>query len=189
MMLSRNEVRGLLSSGGGASLRGGRGRTRGTIQDAALTALVDAYRADVDAILLGSSATDAQRQALSNAFRAISAAGFEVDKDALAAVADTLLTALADENFTTEERATVRADFNDLFTGSAVDQAPIDQAYTAFVAVADSLDIDRMELDDLNADRQAMSDYYTNLGISARVPSSLDLILSGRGGSARGGCR
>ena len=104
-------------------------------------------------------------------------------------MADTLLTALADESFTTEEQATVQAAFNALFTGSTVDQTLIDQAYTAFVAVADSLNIDQTELDDLNADRLAISNYYTNLGITARVPSSLDLILSGPGGSSRGGCR
>jgi hypothetical protein len=180
---------GSLSSGGGASLRGGRGGSRGVAQDAELTTLLDAYRADVNSILLGSSATDAQRQALSNAFRAISTAGFEVDKDALAPVADSLLAALADGSLSAAEQESVQTAFNALFADSAVDETLISEAFAAFVAVADNLDIDQAELDDLNADRQAISDYYTGLGITARVPSSLDLILSGSGGPSRGRCR
>ena len=85
--------------------------------------------------------------------------------------------------------APARVAFNALFTGSTVDQTLIDQAYTPSVAVADSLDINATELAELNAARLAISNYYTGLGITARVPSSLDLILSGPGGSSRGACR
>ena len=177
--LGQSSEVGSLSAGGGLSLRAGRGGSRGVAQDAELAANLEQYRTDVNAVLLGSP-PPTRRAALRNDFRAIAEAGFEVDKEALATVADDLLEALADDTFTSEEEATIQAAFNALFTDSTVDQALIDQAFDDFVAVADNLNIDATELATLSADREAIAADYARLGIDRSVPSNLDLILSSR---------
>lgn len=147
---------------------------------------LEQYWTDVQSVLVGSSATDAMRTTLASDFRAIAETGFRVDRDALADVADSLLTALADDSFTEEEQASVRAAFDNLFAEATLDQALIDQAYDDLVTLADNLNMDSDELAALDSDRSAILDDLDGLGIDGPVFSNLDLILMSAGFGGRG---
>jgi hypothetical protein len=167
---------GSLSSGTGAS------------QDTQLTTDLQKLRTNLNAVLAGSGATDAQRLALRTDFRSISEAGFQVNKDGLATVADSVLTALANGADPATDTA-IQTAFNAQFTGGTDTSGLIAQAYTDFVAVARALNLDATELSTLAADRTAIAADYTRLGITGRTPTpDLDLILSGVGGHLGGGC-
>jgi hypothetical protein len=165
------------------------GSTTGTTQDAQLTADLTKLRTDINAVFAGSGATDAQRLALSNDLRAIRTAGFTVDKTALAAVADSVLTDIANGADPTTD-ATLQSSFSAAFSGGTDTSGLIAKAYTDFVSVARALNIDNTtELPALSADRSAIAADYARLGITPRdVSSNLDLVLSGPGGHGHGGC-
>ncbi|MEJ7638360.1 MAG: hypothetical protein WKF75_10395 [Singulisphaera sp.] len=61
------------------------------------------------------------------------------------------------------------------------------ETFADFGTVADNPNVDATELATLTADWDAIAADYARLGIAGNVPSSLDLILSARGESSRGG--
>ena len=167
--------------GGGRHGRGGGG---GFVQDEQLAADLQQLRTDVQAIITGSSVTDAQRQALKTDLRSIAQTGFRIDREALAKVADELIAALADGTYDSDASVaqSIQDSFTALFTDSTVEQALIDQTYADFVAVARALNITSDELQTLADDRAAIEADFTRLGLdSTRIPhfgsTSLELIL------------
>jgi hypothetical protein len=164
------------------------------VQDQQLATDLDKLRTDTDAVLSGSSVTDAQRQALANDMRSIRNADsdLQLDKTALSNVVDTLLTALADGSYdaNTDTAASIKSSFTTLFDGSSVDQSLIDQTFTDLLAVARGLNISTDELNTLSTDRAAITADLTRLGIDTTHPgpgqSNVDLVLSPGFGRPRG---
>lgn len=167
-------------------LRGGR------IQDAQLTADLQKLRTDTEAVMVGSTVTDAQRLALRNDLRTIAQTGFKIDRAGMNTVGDNVLKALADGSYDSDatKAAAITTSFNSLFTGSTITQAQIDKTFTDFVAVARNLNISTAELDTLAADQAAIKADLTRLGITPpdQHPgdSNTALILGG-GFGGRGG--
>lgn len=166
------------------------------IQDAQLQADQQTLRTDLNAVVAGSSVTDAQRLTLRNDFRAIANASVTVDRTALATVADNLLTSIANGTYDADA-STLQAAFTAAFSGTngaalTTDQtALVTTAYNDFVTVAKGLNVDTTELSKLSADRTAIQADLTRLGIDTTSgygqSSSLDLILgSALGGGGRG---
>lgn len=183
---NRDNTAGASTAGGAAALRG-RGRGRGFTQDADLTAHLQQLQADTNAILAGSTVTDAQRLALRTDLRSIAQAGLRVDKSALSSVVDSLRTTLADGTYDSDASVAQanRDAFNALFSGSSVDQTRIDQTCTDLVAIARNRNNSTDELSTLSADRAAIQADLTRLGIdSTHAPSqsNADLVLGGLGG-------
>jgi hypothetical protein len=166
------------------------------VQDAQLAQHQQTLQTDLNGALAGSTVTDAQRLALKNDLRAIVQAGVTVNKTALATVADSLLTALADGTYDAKQ-ASIQAAFTAAFTGASgaaltTDQAAlVATAFGDFVTVARGLNLDSTELTTLAADRSAIQADLTRLGITSTnghaQSSNLDLIVSlGFGGGRRG---
>jgi hypothetical protein len=187
------------ATGSTASLPGGNGGgcgVAGGVQDAQLAQHQQTLQTDLNAALAGSTVTDAQRLALKNDLRAIVQAGVTVNKTALATVADSLLTALANGTYDANQ-ASIRGAFTAAFTGASgaaltTDQAAlVATAYGDFVTVARGLNLDSTGLTTLATDRAAIQADLTRLGITSTnghaQSSNLDLIVSlGFGGGRRG---
>jgi hypothetical protein len=173
----------------------------GAVQDAQFQADMETLRADTQAVLAGSTVTDAQRLALGDDLRAIARAGFEIDRTAFGAVADSLLTALADGTYDSDPTvaAAIEQSFKDLFTGSSVEGTLVQTTYDDFVAVARGLNVSTDELSKLAADRAAIQADLTRLGLDTTATghgpgqgTNLELILGrgpGRGPGGPGGHR
>ncbi|OJW12285.1 MAG: hypothetical protein BGO49_16475 [Planctomycetales bacterium 71-10] len=182
--------------GGPGGFGGPGGRWGGGVRDTQLAADLKSYQTAATAVLKGSSVTDADREALRDAFDALREAGVTYDKDALATVADGVLSALADSDDSTTAES-YRDAFLAAFAGATGDDdtdstltddetALVNAAFDAFVTVADKLDVDSDELSALATAREAIAADYTRLGITGVAPSDLDLILGGLGGGPGG---
>lgn len=186
--------------GGPGGFGGPGGRWGGGVRDTQLAADLKSYQTAATAVLKGSSVTDADREALRDAFDALREAGVTYDHDALATVADGVLSALADSDDSTTAESN-RDAFLTAFSGATGDDdsdstltddetALANASFDAFVAVADKLDVDSDELSALATAREAIAADYIRLGIAGVAPSDLDLILGGRPGGPgpRGFC-
>lgn len=176
----------------GRQNRGGGPRGGGMVQDAQLTADLQKFRTDIQAVVSGSTVTDAQRQALKTDLRSIAQTGFRIDRQAMATVADDLVKALADGSYDSDPAAAqgIQDSFNALFAGSTVSQTLIDQTYADLVTVTRNLNISSEELQTLADDRAAIEADLTRLGIdSTRFPrpsfSVMELIMPKGGGRRR----
>jgi hypothetical protein len=167
------------SDGGGAVLN-----------DTQLKTDLNTLRTDLNGVIAGSGATDAQRLALRSDLRAVRDANtsFMPDRKALGAVADSLLTAIADGTYDSDSTVadSIKTSFTNVFSGSNIDSSLIDQTYADFVAVARGLNISSDELKTLANDRAAIQADLTRLGIDTSTghsvlysSSNLDLILGG----------
>lgn len=178
--------------GHGEFHRGGHDRDSGVVQDAQLTTELAKLKTDTQAVVAGSTVTDAQRQALGMDLKSIAKTGFRVGESTLQPVVESLLTSLADGSYANASSgiaAQNQADFTALFSGSSVDSALIAQTYTHLVDVARNMNISTDELNTLAADRAAIEASLTRLGIptnSKKADSLAELVLSPGFGRFRG---
>ena len=153
---------------GGDSGRGG----PGLIQDAQLKTDLEKLRTDTDAVVAGSTLTDAQRKALAQDLRSLAKAGVRVDPEVLKPVTETLLARLADKTYDSDPAVaqSVHDSFTAIFKDTEADSTLLEQTYADYLTVSRNLNISTDELSTLATDPAAVQADFDRLGVGKPAP-------------------